>query len=139
MTLFQKTVQKRRMPDERIANLVRRIEFEKEPDTWLPQFEALLHGILRHEFYLDRIPNNLTLPKYRSVLVKNIYRMLSQVSQEKHYFSKGVDLPDPLIQKILSYLRDSENRRREIVYNRYPVTAYNIKTILNKLKEELEI
>lgn len=139
MTLFQKTVQKRRMPDERIANLVRAIEFNKAAETWMPQFETILRKILRYEFYLDRIPVNLALPKYRSIVVKNIYRMLSQASIGERLFSKNINLPDPHIQKILNHLKESETRRKEELYSRYPVTVHNIKLILNKLKENLEI
>jgi hypothetical protein len=78
MALFQKRIQKRRMPREKIAGFTRIIEFDEEDSVWLPQFEAVLHKVLRYEFYLEKVPDNLALPRYRSIIVKIIFRILNQ-------------------------------------------------------------
>lgn len=139
MALFQKRIQKRRMSGERIAGFVDIIEFDREPGIWLPQFEAVLHKIMRYEFYLDKIPDNLALPKYRSIVVKIIYRMLQQTPAGLETFSRDIRQPDPRIKLVLDYIRDAELRRKEALYRQYPVTTENIKAILRKLQEEREI
>lgn len=139
MALFQKRIQKRRMPGERIAGYVRIIQFEAGPETWLPQFEAVLHKILRYEFYLDRVPDNLALPKYRAIVVKIIFRMLSQAFPGDVAFSRNIQQPDSRIIQILEYIKQVEIERKQALYARYPITPGNIKAILEKLKEEREI
>lgn len=139
MALFQKRIQKRRMPGEKIASYVKIIEFGETPDIWLPQFEAVLQKILRYEFYLDRVPDNLALPKYRAIVVKIIFRMLIQAFPRKAAFSRNIQQPDPRIQQILEYIKQAELERKKALYSRYPVTTENVKAILKKLREEREI
>jgi len=139
MILFQKRIQKRRMPEEKIAGYVKIIDFDRDPVIWMPQFEAVLHKILCWEFYLERVPENLSLPKYRAIIVKIVYRMLGQVPGQVLPFCKDIEQPDPLIKEILEYLRRAELRRKEELFQRYPITIQSIRTILVKLKEDLEI
>lgn len=139
MALFQKRIQKRRMSKEKIANFVRVIEFNQNPSVWLPQFEAILHKILRYEFYLDKVPDNLALPKYRTIIVKIIFRMFSQASKNVLSFSQDIQYPDIRINQVLEYIKGAEQMRKEALYERHPITTENIKSILVKLKDELEI
>ncbi len=139
MALFQKRIQKRRMSKEKITYFVRVIEFNQKSTVWLPQFEAILHKILRYEFYLDKVPDNLALPKYRTIIVKIIFRMLSQVSKDVLSFSQDVQHPDIRIYQVLEYIKEAEQMRKEALYVRHPITPNNIKSILIKLKDDLEI
>lgn len=127
------------MPGEKIAAYVQIIEFENDPEIWLPQFEAVLHKILRYEFYLDRIPDNLALPKYRAIVVKIIFRMLNQAFPSRSAFSRNIHQPDPRIKQILAYIKQAELDRKKALYNRYPITTDNVRAILQKLREEREI
>jgi hypothetical protein len=139
MALFQKRIQKRRMPKEKIANFVSVIAFNQKSSIWLPQFESILHKILRYEFYLDKVPDNLALPKYRTIIIKIIFRMLNQASKDVISFSKDIQHPDIRIIQILEYIKGAEQMRKEALYVRHPITTDNTKTILVKLKDELEI
>jgi hypothetical protein len=139
MILFQKRIQKRRMPEEKIAGYMEIVEFDKAPAVWMEQFEAVLHKILRWEFYLDKVPENLSLPKYRAILVRIIFRMLCNVPNAKRSFSRQIDPPDPWLKEILDFLRQAEIKRKEALIRRYPITQENIRSILIRLKEDLEI
>lgn len=128
------------MPEERIAAFVQIIEFNKTPVYWLPQFEAVLHKILRYEFYLDKVPDNLSLPRHRAVVVKTIFRMLNQASKKDFSISRrDIQQPDPKIKQVLEYIKEAELKRKEALYQRYPVTTKNIRAILAMLKNKLEI
>ncbi len=127
------------MMGERIAGYVRIIEFGEISEVWLPQFEAVLHKILRYEFYLDKTPDNLALPKYRAIVVKIIFRMLNQAFPQKADFSRDIQQPDPKIMQILEYIKQAELERKKALYSRYPVTTENVKAILGKLRGEREI
>jgi hypothetical protein len=139
MALFQKRIQKRRMPREKIASFVRVIEFNRAPAVWLPQFEAILHKILGYEFYLDKVPDNLAVPKYRTIMVKIIFRMFCQASEDVLSFSQDIQHPDIRINQVLEYIMEAEQNRREILYKRHPITTDHLKSILMTLKDELEI
>jgi len=139
MALFQKRIQKRRMPKEKLAGFTRIIEFDEEDSIWLPQFEAVLHKILRYEFYLEKVPDNLALPRYRAIVVKVIFRMLNQAFPGRSAFSRNIKQPDHRIQLILEYIKQVELERKKSIYDRYPITTENIKAILEKLRKEHEI
>ncbi|MFH2130830.1 MAG: hypothetical protein ABIK68_10695 [bacterium] len=139
MAWFQKRIQKRRMPEEKITGYVRIIEFDKMPDVWLPQFEAVLHKILRYEFYLDKVPDNLALPKYRAILVRVIFRMLNQAFPGRRGGTRNIQQPDPRIMQILEYIKQAELEKKKTLFRMYPVTMENVKAILKRLKKEREI
>ncbi len=127
------------MPDERIAEIVWHIDFKRNIYTWMAQLEHCFHTILKYEYYLTKIPNNLALPKYRKVIIRIIYRMLNQVPAGRVSFSNSINKPDLLIKQILEYLIEAEIARKNAILERNPVTMSQIRTTLTKLKYDFEI
>ncbi len=127
------------MADEKIAGLMKSIDFEKKASYWMVQFEKRLHVILKYEYYLDRIPENLALPKYRYVIIRLVFRMLNQVPKDQLSFSRDLEKPDLLLKEILDYLGMAEIRRKKEILNRNPVTSKSIKSTLLRLRRDFEI
>ncbi len=132
-------MRKRRMPEEKLAKLVSSVDFQTIPSQWMPQLEKCFHQVLRHEYYLKSIPDNLALPRYRKVIIRIVYRLFSQVHPSKLEFSKSFMHPDPLIGQFMEYLIQEEIKRKQNLHENNPVTQYKIRSLLLRLKNELEI
>lgn len=139
MVLVQKRFHHRRIPDEKIADYVHHIDFDQPEPVWLKQFETVFRSILSYEYYLSEIPDNLGHPKYRTIAVRTIYRMLCQVPSGHLPFTGTIDPPDPLLSRILDYIRAAELNRRERLYAKFPNTPRKLSPILRRLKDNLEI
>ena len=127
------------MPEEKLNELAKRINFNAEDFVWKAQFENVLFDVLKYEYYLNRIPGNLAVPKYRTVLIRLIFRILGQRSKRKPLIMEGIEQLDPRIQQMMEYLIESDVKRRQNFLKRYPVTTEQIMNILVMLKKEKEI
>ncbi len=132
-------MRKRRMPDEKIAEIVKSVDFSKEIYTWMTQLESCFHRILKYEYYLNSIPDNMALPKYRKIIIRIIYRMLNQVPKNNLKFSNNIYNPDPIIKKILEYFIEAEFERKRQMIERSPITNKGIRLVLDQLAREFEI
>lgn len=127
------------MPDEKLAQIVSRVNFTTIPDLWLPKLEECFHRVLKYEYYLNNIPGNLSLPKYRRIVIRIVYRLLGQVHPSKLQFSKSIQHPDPVIKEFMDYLVEAEIRRKREAINKQPLSQPLIRSLLKGLKNELEI
>lgn len=127
------------MPEEKLAVLAKSIDFAAEDLVWMDQIEHVLFAVLRYEYYLSAIPDNLTIPKYRTVLIRIISRILSQSRKHKPVTSEGLELMTPRIKRIMDYLVESDFKRRQNLLKRFPITEEFIKKALLMLKREREI
>ena len=109
------------------------------PELWMPQLERCFQRVLKHEYYLKSIPDNLALPRYRKIVTRIIYRLFSQVHLSQLEFSKDFVFPDPLIGQFIEYLAKAEINRKEKVLKQNPITRQKIRSTLLKLKSEMEI
>lgn len=134
-----KIMRKRRMPDEKLAEIISRVDFSTSSLIWLPKLEKCFQEVLKYEHYLNRIPNYLSAPKYRKIVVRIIYRLMSQVAPSELNFSKDIKHPDPAIIEFMHYLAEIEIQRLQQVLNRNPITTKSIQSLLKSLKLELEI
>ena len=132
-------MRKRRMPDEKIAELVSEVDFETVSSHWMPQLEKCFHQVLKYEYYLNKIPDNLALPKYRKVVIRIVYRLCNQVHPSKFEFKLSVLNPDSVIAEFLVYLIEAELQRKQELFDANPVTTQGIRSMLLKLKREHEI
>lgn len=132
-------MRKRRMPDERIAEIVSRIDFDDSPDRWFPKLEACFHKILKYEYYLTHIPDNLSHPRYRRLITRVVYRLLNQIDSPSLSFSGSIRFPDPLIKRFIEFLIKAELRRKQEMIRRNPVTMDGIRAALTQLKRKHEI
>ncbi len=127
------------MPEEKLAKLVSSVDFQTVPELWLPQLERCFHRVLKHEYYLKSVPDNLALPRYRKIVTRIIYRLFCQVHPSQLEFSKDLMFPDPLIGQFMEYLIQAEINRKRKILQQNPVTRQKIRSTLLKLKSELEI
>ncbi len=132
-------MRKRRMPDEKLAKIVSGVDFGTIPDIWMPMFEECFHRVLTYEYYLTKIPGNLSLPKYRKIVIRIVYRLFGQVHPSKFDFSKNIQHPDPIIREFMDYLIETEIQRKRDIIHKNPLTQSTIKSLLKGLKSELEI
>jgi hypothetical protein len=132
-------MRKRRMPEEKLANLVSSVDFQTTSELWMPRLERCFHQVLMHEYYLKGIPDNLALPRYRKIVIRIIYRLLSQVHSSRLEFSKDLKFPDPLIDQFMEYLVQAEIKRKQKILHQNPITRQKIRSTLLKLKSEMEI
>ncbi len=127
------------MPDEKLAEIVSGVDFSTIPDHWFPRLEECFHRVLKYEYYLNKVPGNLSLPKYRRIIIRIVYRLLGQVHPSKFQFSRSIQHPDPVIREFMDYLVEAEIRRKRAVINRQPLSQPLIRSLLKGLKDELEI
>lgn len=127
------------MPEEKLAEIVSRVDFAAASAIWMPQLESCFREVLRFEYYLDKVPGNLALPRYRKIVISILYRLLCQVPRSRFEFSRSIDQPDPVIGEFLTYLAEAEIRRQMDAVNQYPVTPESIRSLLKTLKHELEL
>ena len=52
------------MPEEKLDELAKNIDLGAKSSVWKAQFEKVLFDVLKYEYYLNKVPDNLTTPKY---------------------------------------------------------------------------
>ena len=139
MHSYKRKVRKRRMPEEKLDELANKVDFGARNLIWKAQFEAVLFEVLKYEYYLNSVPDNLTIPKYRTVLIRLIFRILAQRSKQKPYSMAGIERFAPRIRQMMEYLVESDFKRRQNLLKRFPITEESIRNTLNTLKKEKEI
>ncbi len=139
MPLTGASHRKRRMPDEKIAEIVSNVNFQTVPDIWMPELERCFHDVLKFEYYLNKIPGNLALPKYRRLVTRIVYRIFCQVHPARLKFSKSLERPDPIIKQFMEYLVTAEIVRKKTMLLNNPLTQDSIRSALVNLKREFEI
>ena len=127
------------MPEEKLDELAKNIDLGAKSSVWKAQFEKVLFDVLKYEYYLNKVPDNLTTPKYRTVLIRLIFRILVQRLGRKPQSKEGIERLVPRIQQLMEYLIESDFKRRQNLLNRHPITLENIEKTLNILKKEKEI
>ena len=127
------------MPDEKLVEIVSEVDFGMVPDIWMPKLEKCFHQVLIYECYLNKIPDNLALPKYRKIVLRIVYRLFNQIHPSQFEFSRSILQPDHVIQEFMDYLVEAEIIRKQEILKKYPLTQQWIKSQLKRLKKELEI
>ncbi len=132
-------MRKRRIPDEKIATIVSDVNFNTVSSRWMPVLERCFHTVLKYEYYLNKIPDNLALPKYRKLITRIVYRLFCQIHSSKLEFSRDIHNPDPIIGQFMAYLVEAEINRKQKILDNNPLTQESIQSALFSLKREFEI
>ncbi|MBU2511128.1 hypothetical protein KJ966_07310 [bacterium] len=132
-------MRKRRIPDEKIAEIVSDVNFNTVSSKWMPNLEKCFHKVLKYEYYLNKIPDNLALPKYRKLVIRIVYRLFCQIHPAKLEFTRDIRNPDPIIGQFMDYLVEAEINRKQYILDNNPLTQDSIRSALFNLKREFEI
>ena len=132
-------MRKRRLSDEKIREMLDRVAFDQPREVWFPQFEVQFRALLKFEYYLDELPDVTLHPKYRSVAVGAVYRLLNQVEVPGFRFNKSIEIPDPLIQELIGFMVKSEISRIKRLQDLNPLDSSKVQYFLTGLKARREI